>query len=222
MFRKILIFLFFLVLVTAKRLGIHVINDIQYGRWRWERRNNKTMLPSGGINIEGPYGNYRRPRMLIFNANDYDDDVDNMKNNPIQQQQQPKIIIMEKNPLMKMIQRPKFDDFWSTDDESDFNDNLMEKRSMDQTSSITNRSNSNSTSSYSTSSYSTTSYSTRSYEYDDGYWQNRTNIEDISARNGSMNDLYGENRDSSSPSSFGKNFSNQNESFSMPNLTTNA
>ncbi|KAH9527223.1 hypothetical protein DERF_001254 [Dermatophagoides farinae] len=75
MFRKILIFLFFLVLVTAKRLGIHVINDIQYGRWRWERRNNKTMLPSGGINAEGPYGRYRRPRMLIFNANDYDDDV---------------------------------------------------------------------------------------------------------------------------------------------------
>lgn len=174
-----------------------MINDINYGQWRWEKRNNKTLLPSGGINADGPYGRYRRPREIkIFHNDDYDDD--NYINNNLQPRRPPKTTTMEKKSLMTMIQKPRFDDFWSTDSDIEWD-------------SRSNRS--SSWSSSSSWSYSTPSYTT--YSHDDLYWKNRMDQQQ-QQQSTSMNDLYDKNSLSMKNNN---NFSNLNESFSMPNLT---
>ncbi|KAH9416505.1 hypothetical protein DERP_014556 [Dermatophagoides pteronyssinus] len=206
MFRKFLIFLFFLVLVTAKRFGVSMINDINYGQRRWEKRNNKTMLPVGGINADGPYGRYRRPRAIIL-----DDNFDNDKNNLKQQSE-----MIEKKSLMKMLKQQqennqKFDDFWSTDSDDVMDD--LDNRSITDSIKTTNGTMLSKRSSWSSYSYSTPSYTTRSYSTNshyDWYWRNRMD------KQHSMNDLSNVN---SSSMINNNNFSNQNESFSMPNLT---
>ncbi|KAH9415190.1 hypothetical protein DERP_006281 [Dermatophagoides pteronyssinus] len=208
MFRKFLIFLFFLVLVTAKRFGVSMINDINYGQRRWEKRNNKTMLPVGGINADGPYGRYRRPRAINL-----DDNFDNDKNNLKQQSE-----MIEKKSLMKMLKQQrqqennqKFDDFWSTDSDDVMDD--LDNRSITDSIKTTNGTMLSKRSSWSSYSYSTPSYTTRSYSTNphyDWYWRNRMDQQH------SMNDLSNVN---SSSMINNNNFSNQNESFSMPNLT---